>query len=61
MILGLDKLLQFMAGIFTFMIAMDIPENSIKSQDNLKEPLNPTKMINGLPKLIKNGFLKKMH
>lgn len=50
----------FTAEIFIFMTVMSIPDNSIKNWDNLKDQPNNIRMINGLPKLIINGFLRKM-
>jgi hypothetical protein len=49
----------FMEETFTFTIAMGIPESSMKSWDNLKDPLNHIKMISGPPRLTINGCLKK--
>jgi hypothetical protein len=56
---NLVRLSRFMEGTFTSMIAMGIPENSMKSWDNLKDPLNHIKMISGPPRLTINGCLKK--
>lgn len=59
MILDWEKQSQFMEETFIFMIVMSTQENFMKNWDNHKDLLNNIKMINGLRRLIINGYLKK--
>lgn len=60
MILDLARLLPFTAEIFISMTAMDIPDNFMRNLVSLKGHHSHIKMINGIPRSIPNGYLRKM-
>lgn len=61
LILELESLLLFMEKLFSFITAMNTPENFMKLREPLKDHLLDIKMINGQQELIVNGFHKRIH